>query len=349
VTAVDVLHDSGIPDAEIKNHFAVFDAKYAPTVVIKKNVFTLDEALRWENTCKALPRDLPTASYLPFSTAGNSHSTANKFLAGVSGSYDQVNAFVSQSRIDISPCGDDRPYFYNMVTGVPNEYRWLLLGTIAVNVLIIWLPSRMMQRKSGDDLLRKIVRPLMIVACTGIGFMLLEVSLFQKLVLYLGSPTISLSILLCSMLVGMGLGSYFGRNLFGANVWMRLMVVSLAVVGVGIVLFAISPVLLDEGLTSTLPVRAAVSSLIILPLGFFLGIPFPSCIQVLALGHNERYIPWMYGLNGAMSVLGSVLAVVLSMLFGFTPAYITGLCFYTMIFAISYLALNRTKRASGRV
>jgi hypothetical protein len=51
----------------------------------------------------------------------------------------------------------------------------------------------------------------------------------------------------------------------------------------------------------------------ILPLAFFLGIPFPTCIQLLRLNNREKYIPWMYGVNGAMSVLGSVLAIIISM------------------------------------
>jgi len=66
----------------------------------------------------------------------------------------------------------------------------------------------------------------------------------------------------------------------------------------------------------------------ILPLGFLLGIPFPSCIQILKQANMKEYIPWKYGVNGAMSVLGSVLAVILSMIFGFTPTFFTDL-FYT--------------------
>jgi hypothetical protein len=176
--------------------------------------------------------------------------------------------------------------------------------------------------------------------------MVLEVSLFQKLVLYLGSPTISLSILLSALLVGMGTGSYVGRNMFGADIRKRLVVVSVAIVVAGILLFVVSPVILAKSLEFEFPVRAAASVLVILPLAFFLGIPFPSCIQLLAVGHNDRYIPWMYGVNGSMSVLGSVLAVVLSMLFGFTPAYCVGLVFYLGVIVISFLSPERVEPGS---
>jgi len=334
-TAVSVFRDMGVPNDEIKNHFVVVEAEYAPTVVMKKNPFTLDETLRWENTCKTLPRELPTVTYLPYGVTSSNQSTINSFLGEVSQSPDRVSAYISQSRFDISPCTDDRPYFYKINRGISDEYLWLLAGTVGFNFLVVWLPFRVVRQKTAGDSLRKVSLPLTILICTGTGFMVLEVSLFQKLVLYLGSPTISLSILLGSLLVGMGFGSYFGRNIFGADVRKRLYVVGIVIVVVGVLLFVVSPVILAKSLEFELPFRAATSALLILPLAFFLGIPFPSCIQMLALGNNDRYIPWMYGVNGSMSVLGSVLAVVLSMLFGFTPAFVVGLSFYLIIFVIS--------------
>jgi hypothetical protein len=173
--------------------------------------------------------------------------------------------------------------------------------------------------------------------------MIVEVSLFQKLVLYLGSPTISLSILLSSLLVGMGTGSYFGRNVFVTDVRKRLQVVSLAIVVVGVLLFVVSPFLLAKSLEFALPLRAATTFVVILPLAFLLGIPFPSCIELLALDHKDRYIPWMYGVNGSMSVLGSVLAVILTMLFGFTPAYFVGLAFYAGVLVTASLPWKKAR------
>jgi hypothetical protein len=79
----------------------------------------------------------------------------------------------------------------------------------------------------------------------------------------------------------------------------------------------------------------------ILPFGFLVGIPFPSCIQLLKQENMERYIPWMYGVNGAMSVLGSVLAVILTMLLGFTATFYIGLTFYLMLHVVLRYARNR--------
>jgi MFS family permease len=342
-TAVTVLADRGVSGDEIRNHFAVFEAEYAPTIVIKKNAFTPDEALRWEKTCRSLARDLPAVSYLPYGVKDDHPSRINQFLSGVSYSRDQVKSYITRSRYDISPCTDDRPYFYNIFTGVPGEYLWLLAGTIAFNLLVVWQPFRLIRRKHPDAHLPEVALPLSILACIGVGFMVLEVSLFQKLVLYLGSPTISLSILLSSLLIGMGSGSYFAKIIFGAEPTRQLYIVSIAIVAAGILLFLISPAILGKALEFGLPLRAAITFLVILPLAFLLGIPFPSCIQLLAENHKDQYIPWMYAVNGSMSVLGSVLAVVGSMLFGFTWTYFGGLLPYLGVFVISFSSLRKVK------
>jgi len=78
-------------------------------------------------------------------------------------------------------------------------------------------------------------------------------------------------------------------------------------------------------------------------LWIIIGIPFPSCLQLLKRGNMEKYIPWMYGVNGAMSVLGSVLAVILSMLFGFTPTFYFGLSFYLIVHMVLRFSKIRIK------
>ena len=333
-TAVSVFRDRGTPPDDIRNHFAVLEAEYAPTVVIKKTAFTAEETGRWERTSASLPRAYPAVTYLPRGLARGTPSAINRFLEHVAQSPDRVRTYISQYPYDIAPCTDDRPFFYNVFPGVPGEYVWLLVGTVVFSCLVVWLPFRVMSRSAGGAGVAAVRLPLGILVCTGTGFMVLEVSLFQKLILYLGSPTIALSILLCSLLAGMGIGSYCGRNMCGGDIRKRLTVVSIAIVLAGVLLFGVSPVLLSKTLALGMPLRAATCFLVILPLAFFLGIPFPSCIQLLGQGRNDRYIPWMYGVNGSMAVLGSVLAVVLSMLFGFTPAYFAGLFLYACVAAL---------------
>ena len=331
VTALSVFREMGVPADEMRNHFAVFEAEYAPTVVIKKSAFTLDETRHWQEVCKNLPKGYPPVTFLPYGMMTGSRSAANYLLTTAGQSYGTLQAYVEKNKYDISPCKDDKPYFYNMDKGVPDEFLWLLAGTAGANVLVIWLPFRLLKKGTKQKNAQSLTLLLALFGCIGVSFMVVEVSLFQKLILYLGSPTISLAILLSSLLMGMGMGSYCGKMIFPEKIGKRLYVVSSAIVVLGILLFVCSPLLLSVSLISGLAFRSAACFLAVLPLAFVLGIPFPSCIQMLTVNKQERYIPWLYGVNGLMSVLGSVLAVILSMLVGFTPTYFAGLLFYLCI------------------
>ena len=92
-------------------------------------------------------------------------------------------------------------------------------------------------------------------------------------------------------------------------------------------------------------VRAIVSIVILFPLGFFLGIPFPTAIQLLNQEDLKKYIPWMYGINGTMTVIGSVLAVIISMIFGFTVSFYLGLFFYATVLVFSWVNLKNYAKA----
>jgi len=77
-------------------------------------------------------------------------------------------------------------------------------------------------------------------------------------------------------------------------------------------------------------------------LGILLGIPFPTGLQILRSFNQGNLIPWMYGVNGSMSVLGSVLAVNLSLILGFTPTFFIGISIY-LILALILSSKSRLK------
>ncbi|MGB8318384.1 MAG: hypothetical protein WCE54_09685, partial [Ignavibacteriaceae bacterium] len=112
----------------------------------------------------------------------------------------------------------------------------------------------------------------------------------------------------------------------------RLKNISVLIVIAGMLLFIIYPLILNELLAYALAFRAIVCFILLLPFGFLLGIPFPTGIQILKQNNLVKYIPWMYGVNGIFSVVGSVSAVILSMTYGFTPSFFIGLSLYLLIF-----------------
>ena len=60
-----------------------------------------------------------------------------------------------------------------------------------------------------------------------------------------------------------------------------------------------------------------------------MGFPLPLGIRALA-GGREALIPWAWGMNGATSVLASVLGVAIGMYAGFTVALLVGAAFYAL-------------------
>jgi hypothetical protein len=134
----------------------------------------------------------------------------------------------------------------------------------------------------------------------------------------------------------MGIGSYFGGKIFTANPQKRLAVISLLIVIMGGILFLSYKPLLNELMAYKQIYRSIVCFFLILPLGFLLGIPFPTGIQILKQNNLEKFIPWMYGVNGILTVLGSITAVILSMTLGFNITFLTGMLSYFILFLISY-------------
>ena len=89
--------------------------------------------------------------------------------------------------------------------------------------------------------------------------------------------------------------------------------------------------MLNNLLGANILIKTLISSALLIPLGFILGVPFPTGISLLKETGSENAIMWMYGVNGTMSVLGSVMAIALSILFGFSTSLVLG--------ALSYLAI----------
>ena len=337
VTTLTAFNEEGIGYDEAINHFIIVAQDYAPTIVIKKEAFTQSEIVYTKNVISKIPTELPPVTYLPYNLKEAKNTRENQLLKrleeGIS-----LKDYINKDPYDISPVRDDSPYFYKVKRGIPSDYFWLLIGVVFFNLMVIAIPYLVIKRKIKNDEAKALLLPLIIFTGIGVGFMILEISLFQKLILYLGSPTFSLSILLGSLLVGMGFGSYFSKKIFRDSLIKIIMITSLVIILYGILLFTFIPIIFNKLLAYGLTIRAMVSMITIFPLGFFLGIPFPAAIQMLNHDNLNKYIPWMYGINGTMTVLGSVTAVIISMIYGFTQAFIIGLGFYFIIFI--YLFLN---------
>jgi len=178
--------------------------------------------------------------------------------------------------------------------------------------------------------------PLLFLAL-GVGFMFVEVPLIQKLALPLGYPTLSLSVILFSILLGGGAGALFSQRFEGASLRRYALACALGVValslGFGFASDVAGRALLDLPITT----RCVVVALSLLPFGFVLGTPFPSGLRLLA--RDERTVALAWALNGTASVVGSIGAAILAKSLGFTLVMAFGALIYAGVAGV--FAANR--------
>lgn len=341
-TVIESFEGHGKKAEEVLNHLLVLETEHAPTIVIQKNPFTVPQVERRIQVMNSLVKTAPQVTYFPGYWQDLPNTTVNQFISTIrrSGS-NGMDRITENQPFDVSPVYDDSPYFYKIERGIPELFNHLFYSVLAFGLLIVIVPMVKVRKQVKKPALKLINKLLLVFISLGIGFMVVEITLFQKLVLFLGSPTVSLSILLSSLLIGMGVGSYSGNKFYPQKAEKRLFMMSGVIVIFGFIVILVYPALLEMLLVYDLIYRALITFILMLPFGFVLGIPFPTCLHLLKENNLDSYIPWMYGVNGAMSVLGSVLAVMLAMAFGYTPAFIIGLSFYALIVMTLYSSARK--------
>ncbi len=264
---------------------------------------------------------------------------------------DDKAGFIRSFPRDISPTTDDQPYFFNFTkwsnpfssrrfveepTHVSQGNPFFIIGQLAVSLVIalafILFPLGISKRKEVER--SGLKRFMVYFAGLGIGFIAIEISLMQKLTLFLGHPLYSITVTLFSVLVFTGAGSLISGRWFhspGRRAW--FVPVALAVLIGLIMLFSGQIVAHFVGLS--LSWRIAIAVGLLAPVSLVLGIPFAYGIRLVNM-FNPTIVPWAWAVNGFCTVIGSLLAVIVSMNLGFSFV----LSAAVMIYAIAFAALR---------
>ena len=267
-------------------------------------------------------------------------------------------AFCQSYRLDVCPPTDNKPFFFNMRRlrdlgqGAPKGYFYsidptvILLITLGVLVVLSLIAFAV-----PLALVRGPRRPppgsLLLFAAIGLGFLILEVSLVQRFVLFLGFPTYALSVVLFALLLFTGLGALLTTR------WSRPRgAVTLALgAALGLILaaaFGLQP-LLAALIGLPFAVRVGIAVLLLLPLGLTLGTVMPVGLARLERLHPGA-TPWAWGLNGVMSVVASVLAVAVAISFGFTVTTLVAFgCYAVALASVVFGGWPAEDRAEERV
>jgi hypothetical protein len=181
--------------------------------------------------------------------------------------------------------------------------------------------------------------PLSYFIAVGLGYILVEITLIQRFVLFLGHPTYALTVVIFLMLLASGAGSLSARR-WSASIGMLRPVLLIIVIGV-IAYLGLLPVVLKSLVGLPFVLKLIISGLLIVPLGFVMGMPFPTGLRLLdqASVGSTGMTEWAWAMNASASVLGSVLAMVIAIHFGLNVTLFCG--------AVAYALAGRLTSALG--
>jgi hypothetical protein len=269
---------------------------------------------------------------------------------------DELDRFTAAQPFDLTPATDDRPFFFNQLP-LNNPVRALhvakglvgfgdhkggvrggnLVATATLLVLFlialalvlatIVIPLRSALRDVGR---RFVVGGTAYFMLIGIGFMMVEIGLIQRMGVFLGHPVYSLTISLFTLILSTGLGSMLSDRLLLDRPWKLLAWAALTSAYIVSLPLWMPPLLLAfDG--ATLIARASLCIAVIAPAGLLMGFAFPTGMR-FASQIDRRPTPWFWGINGAAGVLASVMAVGLSIAAGISATlYLGALCYFLLI------------------
>jgi spermidine synthase len=325
--AMQALHELGVADPR-RNFIIVsqgeLDEDGIPVVVLaKKSAFTDQE----EQAVLAHVKDFSdlTPLYLPSAPHNNPFSA----LIASNDPY----AFARQYAYNVAPVNDNAPFFFftlkldqvlhggDLDQGIDWKVNLgvaVLLMVFVISIVAV-LAFLVIPLGLGASRQQRMI-PLVYFIAVGLGYILVEIAFIQRFVLFLGHPTYALTVVVFLLLLSSGAGSLASRRWLADTdrVWVPLLVIAGALL---LYVFTL-PALLNALIGLPFPAKLLVSAALLVPLGFAMGMPFPTGLRALAYGpvtgndDPQNRVEWAWAVNAGSSVLGSVLAMVIAIQFG---------------------------------
>ena len=253
---------------------------------------------------------------------------------------------------NVEPTRDNNPFFFNsvrpanlwrVIEGTTGEWQktnlgtsilFALLGITSVLVLLFIIGPLVLVR--GRALATGVgtkLSYLLYFACLGAGFIIVEMAMIQKFILFLGHPVYSLAVVLFSVLAFSAIGSYLSGRINEDRLTPALMKLLIVLVLLMVVYVVALPPIFYGLVGLAREIRIVLAVVLMAPLAMVMGMPMPIGIRMLARSAPE-IIPWAWGVNGATSVMGSVAALVIAILTGFNQALFVGAGLYLLAMVI---------------
>ncbi len=327
------LEHHGVPAGQARKHifYAVSKQAGLGTMVLKRTPITAEEQARLEKACTDAGFDIQVS---PSSTATDELA---KYIDA--GPYSDL---VASTEEDVGPPTDDRPFFFYFkrfsqlmkTTGLTNDPGlWIKISLGAVTALafvFVLAPLLLHWRKRDDTLMEKGQGSVLgYFGLVGFAFMVVEMALLQRFTLFLGHPSYSLLVILFSLLMTTSAGAALSSRFPIARLGRVILTAGLVLAVLSSIGGFVLPGVLHAAIGASLPARIVLTVVLVAPSGLAMGLMVPSIVRILAAARSSL-IPWGWGVNGATSVIGTVIATVIAIYAGFTATFIVG--------ALGYLA-----------
>ncbi|HVR23536.1 MAG TPA: hypothetical protein VMU26_09450 [Candidatus Polarisedimenticolia bacterium] len=348
--AMDALHSLGVVNPArnfiVASQGSLNEDGIPVVVLAKRTAFTPQEEAAVQAHFGRYPVLKPI--YLPSQVAPGlaRHNPFANLIAG-----NDPYRFAQTYAYNVDPVTDNDPFFFFtlkarqilVAPGRDDAIDWkvnlgvlvmilvLAISTVAVAGFLILPLALRASRQSAF--------PLLYFVAVGLGYILVEIAFIQRFVLFLGHPTYALTVVIFLLMLSSGAGSLFSRRWLPRTelAWMPLLLVIIALLA--------DVFLLPRGLAAWVGFgfgyRLAICGILLIPLGFVMGMPFPTGLRALATvsipeppNLEDNAVEWAWAMNAAASVLGSVLAIMIAIQFGLTVTLACGLVAYVLALAL---------------
>ncbi len=349
--AMATLFNQGVKDA--RQHIALFNSAHLATLVVSKSPLTLDQI-------DALKNAANDKEYSIVLLPGTEPATGLISELINAQSIEEIKEVSDQHFFDITPSTDMRPFFFNQAPltkplqvaklvlqgsqGVHhvgmgqakatfNLYIIIIFAVFMVAFVIIRPLLKTVENKTSPFILAGTLYFMLI----GLGFMFMEISLLQALGVFLGHPIYGLSVVLFSLIMSAGIGSFLSEKM-PLKALPRQITWCLLVFAYGIAMSKFLPDMFHAYAEVDILTRVLISVAVMAPAGLLMGFGFPTGL-LLTEKFDKRATAWFWGINGATGVLGSSLAIAFNIVMGIDNTLIVAGACYALL-AVPFIVFH---------
>jgi hypothetical protein len=340
--AVATLLESGVTDPS--RHIALVTAENISTLLLSKQPFGGGSLAALSAVASDLRFDVAITPGRP---------PDNDILRRIVGvhSMAELHEAIADMPVNYEPPTDERPYFFNVLrlsNLSPLRYTNLAvvrgnliatltllalifsLGLIAAATIVVPLKVKARRERAAGRRAKVLWSGAMYFSLIGAGFMFMEVALIQRLSVFLSHPVYALGVLLFTIILSTGIGSFLSERLPLARAPWVYIYPAATVAAIVAIRYAL-PILLGKMVSAPMADKAAASVLAVFPVGMLMGFFFPTGMRIARLVSDDD-TPWYWALNGILGVLCSALAVFVSIYSGIsTSFYLAAVCYAAVL------------------